>query len=104
MRFRLFKASAAVLVVALVVPATVAAQSLGGGKVSHAGQRLADLLAGWLGPLLLVLVGAVGIAAFLQRNIAMAVSAVVAGLIAGLFIFDPHGAESAFRGIYQAIF
>jgi hypothetical protein len=99
------KAISGALAVALTLPASAAAQRLGGsGKVSHAGQRLADLIAGWLGPLLLVLVGGVGIAAFLQRNIAIAVSAVVAGLIAGLFIFDPHGAESAFKGIYQAIF
>jgi hypothetical protein len=79
------------------------AQKAGGGSVSRAGDNAADLISGLVGPVLIVLIGVVGIGAFMQRNTGLAISAALVGLIAGLFIFAPQSAEDAFRDIYRAI-
>lgn len=90
--------------VALIAPASAAAQKSGGSGVEQAGDNAADLIANVVGPILLVLIGVVAVGAFLQRNVGIAISAALIGLIAGLFIFDPGAAESAFKGVYDAIF
>jgi membrane associated rhomboid family serine protease len=88
----------------LLAPARALAQKSGGDSVERAGDNAADLISTVVGPVLLVLIGVVAVGAFLQRNVGIAVSAAITGLIAGLFIFDPGAAESAFKGIYDAIF
>jgi hypothetical protein len=81
------------------------AQKPGSGQaVRDVGNNVADLISENLGPLLIVLIGAVGIAAFLARSIGQLVMIVIGGLFAGLFIIEPSGAESLFKGIYDAIF
>ncbi len=86
-------------------PSTAQAQKGGGGgAVERAGDNAADLISDLVGPLLIVLIGVVAIGAFIQRNVGLAVSATLVGLIAGLFIFDPGAAESTFKDVYEAIF
>ena len=88
----------------LLAPARALAQKSGGASVERAGDNAADLISTVVGPVLLVLIGVVAVGAFLQRNVGIAVSAAITGLIAGLFIFDPGAAESAFKSVYDAIF
>lgn len=76
----------------------------GGSRAEQAGENAAELLQGWLGPLLLILIGALAVVALLQRNVGMAVSVAMIGLIGGLFIFSPGDAEALFKGIYDALF
>ena len=80
------------------------AQKAGGGSVSRAGDNAADLIREIVGPVLIVLIGVVGIGAFMQRNTGLAITAAIVGLIAGLFIFAPGSAEDAYRDVYRAIF
>lgn len=80
------------------------AQKAGDGSVSRAGDNAADLIREIVGPVLIVLIGVVGIGAFMQRNTGLAMTAAIVGLIAGLFIFAPGSAEDAYRDIYRAIF
>lgn len=80
------------------------AQKAGGGSVSQAGDNAADLISDIVGPVLIVLIGVVAIAAFMQRNTGLAITAAIVGLIAGLFIFAPSSAEDAYKDIYKAIF
>ncbi|MQA74687.1 MAG: hypothetical protein GEU88_10170 [Solirubrobacterales bacterium] len=100
----------------LLVLATVAAllfahptaalpQKPGGGQsVRQVGDNVADLISNNLGPLLIVLIGTVGIAAFMARSIGQVVMIVAGGLFAGVFIIEPSAAESLFKDIYDAIF
>jgi hypothetical protein len=100
-------ARVATLAVAAFVlsPTAALAQKPGGGQsVRQVGNNVADLLSDNLGPLLIVLIGTVGIAAFMARSIGQVVMIVIGGLFAGLFIIEPSGAESLFKGIYDAIF
>lgn len=98
------------LILAIVVSVSVnqaaaLAQKPGGGQsVRQVGDNVADLISENLGPLLIVLIGTVGIAAFMARSIGQLVMIVIGGLFAGLFIIEPSGAESVFKGIYDAIF
>ena len=97
----------ATLVVAplVLLPDAARAQKPGGGQsVRQVGGNVADLLSDNLGPLLIVLIGTVGIAAFMARSIGQVVMIVIGGLFAGLFIIEPSGAESLFTGIYDAVF
>jgi hypothetical protein len=81
------------------------AQKPGGGQsVRQVGDNVSDLISDNLGPLLIVLIGTVGIAAFMARSIGQLVMIVIGGLFAGLFIIEPSGAESLFKGIYDVIF
>ncbi len=97
---------ATLLIAALATSPSVAfAQKPGDGQsVRQVGDNVADLLSDNLGPLLIVLIGTVGIAAFMARSIGQVVMIVIGGLFAGLFIIEPSGAESLFKGIYDAIF
>lgn len=100
-----FRILAVVLASLLVNPTAALAQKPGGGQsVRQVGDNVADLLSENLGPLLIVLIGTVGIAAFMARSIGQLVMIVIGGLFAGLFIIEPSGAESLFKGIYDAIF
>lgn len=76
----------------------------GGSRAENVGGNAADLLQGWIAPLLLIFIGVLAFVALFTRNVGMAVSATVIGLIAGLFIFSPDSAETTFRNIYDAIF
>jgi len=101
--------AATALLLALAAPAgfgveRAEAQKAGGGSVSRAGDNAADLITEIVGPVLIVLIGVVGIGAFMQRNTGLAISAALVGLIAGLFIFAPGSAEDVYRDIYKAIF
>ena len=98
-------ALAALLTVLCPFPADASAQKPGGGQsVRDVGGNVADLISDNLGPLLIVLVGAVGIAAFMARSIGQLVMIGIGGLFAGLFIIEPSGAEALFKGIYDAVF
>lgn len=103
---RIYVHVASALIVALTLwPADVFAQKPGGGQsVRQVGDNVADLISDNLGSLLIVLIGSAGIAAFLARSIGQVVMIVIGGLFAGLFIIEPSGAESLFKGIYDAIF
>jgi len=91
--------------IAAMAPSPASAQKGGGGGgVEQAGDNAADLISNLVGPLLIVLIGVVAIGAFVQRNVGLAISATLVGLIAGLFIFDPGTAESAFKDVYEAVF
>jgi len=79
-------------------------KSSGGGGVQQAGGNAADLISNLVGPMLIVLIGVVAVGAFIQRNVGLAISATLVGMVAGLFIFDPSAAESAFKDVYEAIF
>jgi hypothetical protein len=95
----------AVSLQALVAPAVSLAQKKsGGGQVKKSGENAADLLSGIVGPVLIVLIGAIALTALVKREVGMAVSAAVVGLIAGLFVFSPDQAQSVFEGIYDAVF
>lgn len=81
------------------------AQKQGGGnRAVKAGDNLADLISDLVGPVLIVLVGVFGLLAFTQRSIGMAVTAVIVGLLGGLFIIEPDSAEGLFKDFYRAIF
>jgi hypothetical protein len=73
-------------------------------NVKKAGDNTADLIGGILGPLLLVLIGAVAIYAFIKREMGIMLGAILAGLVAGLFIFEPKTAEDVITGAWKAIF
>jgi len=91
--------------IATLAPSTADAQKgSGGGGVEQAGDNAADLISNLVGPMLIVLIGVVAVGAFIQRNVGLAISATLVGLIAGLFIFEPNAAESAFKDVYEAIF
>jgi hypothetical protein len=76
----------------------------GGNSAERAGNNLADLISDTVGPVLIVLVGVFGLLAFTQRSIGMAVTAVIVGLFAGLFVIEPDSAEGLFKDVYRAIF
>ena len=76
----------------------------GGSRAENVGGNAADLLQGWIGPLLLIFIGVLAFVALFTRNVGMAVSAMMIGLISGLFIFAPDSAETTFKNIYDAIF
>lgn len=95
---------ASAMLASALAPSAAHAQKGGGGGVEQAGDNAADLISDLVGPLLLVLIGVVAIGAFVQRNAGLAISATVVGLLAGLFIFDPGSAESAFKDVYEAVF
>lgn len=82
----------------------------GGGKgggastATKAGERAGDLIRGWVGPVLIALIGVFALVALGKREIGMAVSATLIGLVAGLFVFAPEGAQSLFEDIYKAVF
>lgn len=92
------------LVAALAPSAAIAQKAGRGGGVERAGDNAADLISDLVGPVLIVLIGVVAVGAFVQRNVGLAVSATLVGLIAGLFIFDPGAAEATFKDVYEAIF
>jgi len=88
---------------ALCEPAS--AQKPGGSQSAEkVGGNLADLISDNLAPLLIVLIGAVGMAAFMARSIGQVVMIVAGGLFAGAFIIEPSAAETLFKSIYDAIF
>ena len=88
---------------ALCEPAS--AQKPGGSQSAEkVGGNLAELISDNLAPLLIVLIGAVGMAAFMARSIGQVVMIVVGGLFAGAFIIEPSAAETLFKSIYDAIF
>jgi len=105
-RPKLFVLALIGVTVALAAPALALAQKPGGGggsSASRAGDNLAELISGNLTQLLIVLIGAFGIAAFAARSIGQAMMIVVVGLLAGLFIIEPNGALNLFKGIYDSI-
>lgn len=103
-RIQLLVLAAVVASLSVTQPAALAQKPGGGESVRQVGDNVADLISDNLGPLLIVLIGAVGIAAFMARSIGQVVMIVIGGLFAGLFIIEPSGAESLFKGIYNAIF
>jgi len=76
----------------------------GGGSISRAGDNASDLISGIVGPVLIALVGVVAIVAMIQRQVSLAIGAGLCALFAGWFLFSPDSVETAFNGIYKAIF
>lgn len=74
------------------------------GSASKVGDRAADLLRGWLGPILIALLGAITMVAFMKREIGLAITVLVIAVLAGLPIFAPGPTESMLKGIYNAVF
>ncbi len=75
----------------------------GGGQATQAGQKAAQLLQGWLAPLLFIGT-AIGIgAAAVQRNAGLAVVTIVLALVIGAFVLVPNQMETMFRSIYQFV-
>jgi hypothetical protein len=94
-----------VLAVMAISPALVYAQKPGGGQSARQiGDNVAELISENLGSLLIVLIGAVGVSAFMARSIGQVVMIVIGGLFAGMFILEPSAAESLFKAVYDAIF
>ena len=93
----------ALVATAIIAPATALAQK-GGGQVSKAGENASDLVSGWVTPLLIIAVGAMGLMALVTRNAGMVISAIAVGAVAGFFLIDPKTAQDSFEGIYKAIF
>lgn len=87
--------------VALAAPDALAAP---GGGVQRAGENAADLVAAWIVPVLFAVVGVSAVVALAQRSLGPALVAIAGGILAGFFLIDPKGAQSAFEGIYSAIF
>jgi hypothetical protein len=83
--------------------AAEAAPSSGASSAKRAGDKSADLIRGWVGPLLIALIGVFALVALAKREVGMAVSAALIGLIAGFFVFAPESVETLFKGIYDAI-
>ena len=91
---------------ALATPVVALAAKPGGGggsSAAKAGDNLAKLISGNLTQLLIVLIGAFGLAAFAARSIGQAMMIVVVGLIAGIFIIEPSAALNRFKGIYNSV-
>jgi len=99
---------AVALALAPLAPAAALAAKPGGGggssSAARAGDNLAELIAGNLTQLLIVLIGAFALAAFAARSIGQAMMLVVVGLLAGMFIIEPDLALNLFRGIYGWVF
>ena len=76
-----------------VVPAIERADAAGGGNVNQLGNRAASLLRTILGPIVIALVGVVGVTAFFKREIGLAVTAGLIALFLGLFLFAPQTAK-----------
>jgi hypothetical protein len=68
------------------------------------GQHVANLLSGWLGPVIIVFAGGLCVFGLMKREMGILVTGVVGALVAGFFVFDPNQAEQTFKGIYNAIF
>jgi len=75
-----------------------------GGQAEQVGENAADLFSGWLAPLLFVAIGAFAFVALIKREVGLAVSGTLVGLVAGLFLLAPDAAERTFTGIYDRIF
>lgn len=83
--------------------AEAAPRASGASSAKRAGDKSADLIRGWVGPLLIALIGVFALVALAKREVGMAVSAALIGLIAGFFVFAPESVETLFKGIYDAI-
>jgi len=94
---------AALFALCLPLAALAAKPGGGGSSAAKAGDNLAELISGNLTQLLIVLIGAFGIAAFAARSIGQAMMIVVVGLIAGMFIIEPSAALNLFKGIYNSV-
>jgi hypothetical protein len=79
------------------------AQAAGGGNVNQIGSKTAQLFRSWLGPLVIVLVGAGGLVAFFRREIGIAVTLAVIAVFLGLFIFAPTSAQHLIQGFWKKI-
>lgn len=99
---RIGAAAIAALIYLLIPTDAIAAK--GGGSISRAGDNASNLISGIVGPILIVLVGVVAIVAMIQRQVSLAIGAGLCALFAGWFLFSPASVETAFNGIYKAIF
>jgi hypothetical protein len=75
----------------------------GAGSADQVGQNAADLASGILVPILVVAIGAIALVALTRREVGMAISVVLIGLIAGWFLMAPDSVERVFKGVYERI-
>lgn len=73
-------------------------------SVKKAGDKAAELISGWVVPVLFAIVGVFTLIAMQQRSLGPGLVAILGGLLAGFFLIDPKGAQSMFEGIYSTIF
>jgi len=73
-------------------------------SVERSGDRAADLGSEIIGPILILLIGAFSLVALARREVGLALSAALIGLIAGLFVFTPQVAQEVFEGVYKSVF
>lgn len=90
---------------ALAIASPALGQKPGGpSSAEDVGGNLAELISDNLGPMLIVLIGAVGIGALMARSIGQMVMVVVGGLFIGFFLLEPSAGESLFNSIYDIVF
>lgn len=77
--------------------------SRGKADVDQAGQKIADLFAGWMGPLLMIAAAVGSTVFFVQRNMGMGVAFLAACCLVGSFVFAPEQVESAWKGVYDVV-
>lgn len=87
----------------LTVAPAAAQDGAGGGDVQRLGDRTADLLQDILGPLLIVLVAAGGVVAFIKRDVGIAVTLAAVALFLGLFVFAPKEAQGLIEDFWRQI-
>jgi hypothetical protein len=73
-------------------------------SVERSGDRAADLMSEIIGPILIILIGAFSLVAMARREVGLALSAALVGLISGLFVFTPQVAQDVFEGVYKSVF
>lgn len=76
----------------------------GGGNVRGAGQRLGQLLTGWVVPVMFGLAGVFILGSLARREVGGAVAVVVICILAGIFLLTPNVVESLIKGIANYVF
>lgn len=74
-----------------------------GGNVDRLGDNAADLFSDILGPIIIVMVAAVGLYAFMKREIGIAMTAAATALFLGLFVFAPETAQRLIEGFWKKV-
>lgn len=87
----------------LAAAPAAAQDGAGGGDVQRLGDRTADLLQDILGPLIVVLVAAGGVVAFIKRDVGIAVTLAAVALFLGLFVFAPKEAQGLIEDFWRQI-
>jgi hypothetical protein len=74
------------------------------GRAARTGDRGADLISSIAIPILIVVIGVIALVALAKREVGLAISAMLIGLIAGWFLMAPDSVEATFKSVYSAVF